>query len=193
MLHSICQQILKTPQWSQDMKTSVLPKEGQCQRMFKLLYSCAHFTCYQGNAQNPSSSALTVPEPRISRYKSGFEKARGTRDQIASIYCIIEKARWFQGKTSTSASLAMLKPLTVWITTNREILKEMGIPDHLTCLLRNLYMGQEAAVGTGNETDWFKIGKGVWQGCLRPPCLFNLHAEYITQIARLDEVQARIN
>ena len=76
----------------------------------------------------------------------------------------------------------MLKPLTVWITTNWKILKEMGIPDHLTCLLINLYAGQEATVKTGHgTTGWFQIGKGVHQGCILPPCLFNLYVEYIMQ------------
>ena len=85
------------------------------------------------------------------------------------------------------------KPLTVWITTNWKILKEMRIPDHLTCLLRNLYGGQEATVRTGHATtDWFKIGKGVHQGYVLPPCLFNLYSEYTMQNARMDESQARI-
>ena len=83
-------------------------------------------------------------------------------------------------KTSTSALLSMPKPLTVWITTNWKILKEMGIPDHLICLLRNLYADQEATIRTGHGTiDWFQIGKGVRQGCILSPCLFNLYAEYI--------------
>ena len=87
----------------------------------------------------------------------------------------------------------MPKPLTVWITTNWKILKEMGIPDLLTCLLRNLYAGQEATVRTEHgTTDWFQIGKGIHQGCILPPCLFDLHAEYIMQNARLDEAQAGI-
>ena len=91
----------------------------------------------------------------------------------------------------------MPKSLTVWITINWKILKEMGIPDHLTCLLRNLYAGQEATVRTGHgTTDWFQIGKGVRQqigkGCLLSPCLFNLHAEYIMRNAGLDEAQAGI-
>ena len=85
----------------------------------------------------------------------------------------------------------MSKPLTVWITINWKILKEMGIPDHLTCLLRNLYAGQEATVRTGHgTTDWFQIGKGVRQGCILSPCLFNLYTEYIMRNARLDEAQA---
>ena len=91
-----------------------------------------------------------------------------------------QKKQQSSRKTSTSALLIMLKPLTVWITTNWKILKEMGTPDHLTCLLRNLYAGQEAIVRTGHgTTDWFQIGKGVHQGYILSPCLFNLHAEYI--------------
>ena len=87
----------------------------------------------------------------------------------------------------------MPKPLTVWITINWKILEEMGIPDHLTCLLRNLYAGQEATVRTKHGTmDWFQIGKGVCQGCILSPCLFNLYAEYIIQNAGLDELQAGI-
>src|SRR5574339_253488 len=96
-------------------------------------------------------------------------------------------------KTSSSVLLTMPKPLTVWITTNWKILQEMGIPDHLTCILRNLYAGQEATVRTGHETtDWFHIGKGVHQGCILSPCLFNFCAEYITRNAGLEEAQARI-
>ena len=83
-------------------------------------------------------------------------------------------------KTSTSAFLTMPKPLTVWITINWKILKEMGIPDDPTCLLRNLYAGQEVIVRTGRgTTDWFQIGKGICQGCILSACLFNLYAEYI--------------
>ena len=94
-------------------------------------------------------------------------------------------------KTSISALLTMPKPLTVWITRNWKILKEMGIPDHLTCLLRNLYAGQEATVRTGHgTTDWCQIGKGVCQGCILSPYLFNLYAEYIMRNAGLEEAQA---
>ena len=86
----------------------------------------------------------------------------------------------------------MPKPLSAWIITSC-ILKEMGIPDHVTCSLRNLYAGQEATVRTGHgTTDWFKIGKGVYQGCTLSPCFFNLYAEYIMQNARLDEAEAGI-
>ena len=96
-------------------------------------------------------------------------------------------------KTSISALLTMPKPLSVWITINWKILKEMGIPDHLTCLLRNLYAGQEATVRTGHGTaDWFQIGKGVCQGCILSPCFFNFYAEYIMRNAGLEETQAGI-
>ena len=96
-------------------------------------------------------------------------------------------------KTSISALLTMPKPLTVWITINWKILNEMGIPDHLTCLLRNLYAGQEATVRTGHgTTNWFQIGKGICQGCILSPCLFNLYAEYIMRNAGLEEAQAGI-
>ena len=86
----------------------------------------------------------------------------------------------------------MPKPLAVWITTNWKILKEVGIPDHLTCLLRNLYAGQEATVRTGHGTDWFQIEKGVHQGCILSPCLFNLYADYIMRNAGLEGAQAGI-
>ena len=96
-------------------------------------------------------------------------------------------------KTSISALLTMPKPLTVWITINCGNFWEMGTPDNLTCLLRNLYAGQEATVRTGHRTtDWFQIGKGVHQGCMLSPCLFNLYAEYIMWNARLEETQAGI-
>ena len=100
----------------------------------------------------------------------------------------LQKKQENSQKTTNSALSTMPKPLTVWITTNWKILKQMGIPDDLTCLLRNLYAGQEATVRTGHgTTDWFQIGKGVCQGCILSPCLFNLYAEYIMQNVRLDE------
>ena len=124
--------------------------------------------------------------------QAGFRKGRGTRDQIANICWIIEKQESSR-KTSISALLTMPKPLTVWITINWKILKEMGIPNHLTCLLRNLYAGQEATVRTGHgTTDWFQIGKGLRQGCILSPCLFSLYAEYIMRNAGLEEAQAGI-
>ena len=95
-------------------------------------------------------------------------------------------------KTSISGLLTMPKPLIVWII-NWKILKEMGIPDHLTHLLRNLYADQEATVRTGHgTTDWFQIGKGICQGCILLPCLFNLYAEYIMRNTGLEEAQAGI-
>ena len=96
-------------------------------------------------------------------------------------------------KTSTSALVIMPKPLTVWITTNWKILKEMGIPDHLTCLLRNLYVGQETTVRIEcGTTNLFQIGRGLCQGCILLPCLFNLYGECIMWNAGLNEAQAGI-
>ena len=109
-----------------------------------------------------------------------LRKGRGTRDQIANIRWIIKKAREFQKNISFclinyAKAFDCVNHNKLWI-----ILREMGIPDHLTCLLRNLYASEEATVRTGHRrTDWFQIGKGVRQGCLLSPCLFNLHAEYI--------------
>ena len=96
-------------------------------------------------------------------------------------------------KTSTSVLLTMPKPLTMWITTNWKILKQMGIADHLTCLLKNVYAGQEARVKSGlGRADWFQIGKGVHQGCILSSCLFNLYVENIMRNAGLEEAQAGI-
>ena len=129
---------------------------------------------------------------------TGFRKGRGTRDHIANIHWInihwiIEKARKFQ-KTiyfcfiDHAEAFDCVDHDKLW-----KILKEIGIPDYLTCLLRNLYAGQETTVRTGHGTiDWFQIGKGVHQGCILSPCLFNLHAEYIMRNAGLDEAQAGI-
>ena len=124
----------------------------------------------------------------------GFRKGRRTRDQIANICWIIEKKQENSRRISTSASLTTLKPLTVCIHNNLwNILKDMGIPDHLTCLLKNLYAGQEATVRTGHgTTDWFLIQKGVSQGCILSPYLFNLYAECIMRNSGLDEAQAGI-
>ena len=120
--------------------------------------------------------------------QTGFRKVRGTRDQIANIHWIIEKAREFQ-KNIYFCFIDCPKAFN-YVEHNKlwKILKEMGIPDHLTCLLRNLYAGQEATVRTKHrKTDWFQIGKEVHQGCVLSTCLFNLHAEYIMQTAELDE------
>ena len=126
--------------------------------------------------------------------QTGFRKGRGTRDQIPNIHWIIGKAREFQEKNTYFCFIDYAKAFDcvdhskLW-----RILKEMGIPDHLTCLLRNVYTGQEATVRTGHgKPDWFQIGKGVHQHCIFTPCLFNLYAEYIMRNARLDETQAGI-
>ena len=109
--------------------------------------------------------------------QAGFKKGRETRDQIANICLIYEKAREFQ-KNIYFCLIGYAKAF-VWIITNWKILQEMGIPNHLTCVLRKLCAGQEATVRTRCGTmDWFKIGKGVHQGCILSPCLFNLYAEY---------------
>ena len=126
----------------------------------------------------------------------GFKKGRGTRDQIVNICWIIKKEE-SPRKISISALLTMTKTLTksYCVDHNKlwKILKKIGIPEDLTCLLRNLYTGQEATVRTGHrKTDWFQIGKGVRQGCILPPCLFNLYAEYIMRNAALEETQAGI-
>ena len=125
---------------------------------------------------------LKILQARLQQYvncelpdvQAGFRKSRGTRDQIANIRWIITKQE-SSGKTSISALLTTPKPSTVWIKINWKILKEMGIPDHLTCLLRILYAGQEETVRTEHGTTyWFQIGKGVCQGCILSPCLFNI-------------------
>ena len=124
--------------------------------------------------------------------QAGFRNGRGTRDQIANIRWIMEKAREFQ-ENIYFCFIDYTKSLIVWITRNWKILKEMRIPDHLTCLLRNLYAGQEATVRTGHgTTDWFQIGKGVRQDSILSPCLFNFYAEYIMRNAGLEEAQAGI-
>ena len=116
-------------------------------------------------------------------FKSDLEKAEEPEIKLPTSAVSLKKQESSR-KTSTSASLTTPKPLTVWITTNWKILQEMGTPDHLTCLLRNLYAGQEATVRTGHGTmDWFQIGKGVSQCCILSPCLFNFYAEYIKRNA----------
>ena len=125
--------------------------------------------------------------------QAGFRKGRGTRDQIANICWIIKKAREFQKNiyfcfTDYPKAFDCVDHNKPW-----KILKEMGISDHLSCLLRNLYAGQEATVRTGHgTTDWFQLGKEVHQGYLLSPFLFNLHAEYIMRNARLEEAQTGI-
>src|SRR5574342_162691 len=125
--------------------------------------------------------------------QAGFRKGRGTRDQIANICWIIERARELQENIyfcfiDYAKVFDCVDHNKLW-----KILKEMGIPEHLTCLLRNLYAGQKTTVKTGHGmTDWFQIRKGVRQGCILSPCLFNFYAEYIMRNAELEEAQAGI-
>ena len=144
---------------------------------------------------------LKILQDRLQQYvnrelpdvQADFRKARGTRDQISNIHWIIKKAREFQ-KNIYFCSIDYAKGFYC-VDYNKlwKILKEMGIPDHLTCILRNLYAGQEATFRTGHGiTDWFQIGKGVCQGCILSPCLFNFYAEYIMRNAGLEEAQAGI-
>ena len=144
---------------------------------------------------------LKILQARLQQYanhelpdvQAGFRKGRGTRDQIAYICWIIERAREFQKNIyfcfiDYAKAFDCVDHSKLW-----KVLQEMGIPDHLTCLLRNLYAGQEATVRTGHgTTDWFQIRKGVRQGCILKPCLFNLYAKYIMRKAGLEEAQARI-
>ena len=126
--------------------------------------------------------------------QAGFWRGRGTRDQIANIHWIIKKAREFL-KNIYFCFIDYAKAFDyVYHNLLWKILKEMGIPDHLTCLLRNLYAGQEATVRTGHgTTDWFQIGKGVHRVCILSPCLFNFYAEYIMRNAGLEETVTELN
>ena len=146
-----------------------------------------------------SKVMLKILQARFQQYmnrelpdvQARFRKGRGTRDQIANIHWIITKEREFQKNIyfffiDYTKAFDCVDHNKLW-----KILEEMGIPDHLACLLRNLYAGQEATVRTGHRTiDCFQIGKGVHQGCILSPCLFNFYAEYIMQNAWLDEAQA---
>ena len=146
---------------------------------------------------SPASKVmLKILQARLQQYvnhelpdvRAGFRKGRGTRDQIANICWIMEKAREFQKSIyfcfiDCAKAFDCVDHNKLWKT-----LKEMGIPDHLSCLLRNLYAGQEATVRTGHgTTDWFQIGKGVHQGCMFSPCLLNLYGEYIMRNTELEE------
>ena len=144
---------------------------------------------------------LKILQDRLQQYmncelpvvQAGFRKGLGTRDQITNIYWIIEKARDFQKNIyfcfiDYAKAFDFVDHHKLW-----KILKEMGIPDHLICLLRNLHTGLEETVRTGHGTkDWFQIGKGVRQGCILSPCLFNFYAEYIMRNTGLEEAQAAI-
>ena len=171
VLHSICQQIWKTQQWPQDWNRSVfiaIPKKGNARE-------CSNY-CTIALMSHASKGMLKIFQARLQQYvncelpdvQAGFRKGRGTRDQIANIRWIIIKAREFQKNIcfiDYAKVFGCVDHNKLW-----KILQEMGIPDHLTCLLRNLYAGQEATVRTGHRTtDWFQIGKGVRQGCILSP------------------------
>ena len=144
---------------------------------------------------------LKILQARLQQYvnhelpdvQAGFRIGRGTRDQIANIHWITEKAREFQENIyfcfiDYAKAFDCVHHNKLW-----KILKEMGMPDHLTCLLRNRYAGQEATVRTGHGTaDWFQIGKGICQDCILSPCLFNLYTEYNMRNAGLEKAQAGI-
>ena len=141
---------------------------------------------------------LKILKARLQQYvnrelpdvQASFRRGRGTRDQIANICWIMEKAREFQKNIyfcfiDYAKDFDCVDHKKLW-----KVLQEMGIPDHLTCLLRNLYAGEEATVRTGHgTTDWFQMGKGVRQGCILSPCLFNLYAQYIMRNAGVEEAQ----
>ena len=166
VLHSICQQIRKTQQWSQDWKRSIfipIPKKGNAK-------ACSNYHTI-ALFSHTGKILLKILQARLQQsvncelpdVQAGFRKGKGTRDQIANH----QKARVFQ-KNSYFCFIDYAKAFDC-VDHNKlwKILKEMGIPDHLTCLLRNLYIGQEATVRTGHgTTDWFQIGKGVCQGCI---------------------------
>ena len=185
VLHSICQQIYKTQQVPQDWKRSIfipISKNDNAKE-------CSTY-CTIAFISHASKVMLKILQARLQQYvncelpnvQAGFRKGRG--NQISNIGWIIEKAREFQ----RNIYFCFIDNAKLW-----KILKEMGVPDHLTCLLRNLYAGQEATVRTGHGTaDWFQIGKGVYQGCILSHCLFNFYAEYIMRNAGLEEAQAGI-
>ena len=182
-MHSICKEIWKTQQWPQDWKRLIfilIPKKGNNKE------------CSNYHAIAPTSHAtklmLKILQHRLQQYvtheipdvQAGFRKDRGTRGQIANTLWIIRKAKEFQ-KNIYCCFIDYAKPFDC-VDHNKlwKILKEMGIPDHQTCLLRNLHADQEATVRTGHgTTDWFQIGKGICQGCILSPYLFNLYAVYI--------------
>ena len=196
VLHSICQQIWKIQQWPQDWKRSVfipIPKKGNAKE-------CSHY-CPVALISHARKVRLKILQAGLHQYmnhelpdvQADFRKGRGTRDQITKLQWIIKKARKFQKNIyfwfiDYAKDFECVDHNKLW-----KILKEMGISDHLTCLLRNLYTSQEATVRTGHgTTDWFQIGRGVHQGSILSPCLFNLYAEYIMRNTGLDKVQAGI-
>ena len=175
VLHSVCQQIWKTQQWPQNWKRSVfipIPKKSNATE-------CSNYRTI-ALISHASKVMLKILQARLQQYvnrelpdvQAGFRKGRGTENKLSTSFGSSKKQESSR-KTSTSALLTMRNPLTVWITTNCGKFVKMGIPDHLSCLLRNLHAGQEATVKTGHgTTDWFQIGK-VHQGCIVSPWLIN--------------------
>jgi len=167
VLHSICQQIWKTQQWPTDRKRSVfipIPKKGNAKEI-----SNYHTIALISHA---SKEMLKILQARLQQYVNHeFPDVQAEEPEIKLLTSAgSSKKQESSRKTSISTLLTTPKPLTVWITINWKILKETGIRDHLICLLRNLYAGQEATVKTGlGTTDWFEIGKGVRQGCILSP------------------------
>ena len=182
VLHSICQQMWKTQEWPQDWKRSVfipIPKKDNAK-------GCSNY-CTIALISDTSKVMLKILQARLQQYtnhelpdvQAGFQKGRGTRDQIGNICQIIEKARVPEKYLFLLYRLCQAFDC-VYHNKPWEILQGMGVPDHLTCLLRNMYAGKEATVRTGHGiTDWFQIGKGDCQGCILSLCLFSLYAKYI--------------
>ena len=186
----------KTQQWPQDWKRSVIipiPKKGSAKE-------CSNYHPI-ALISHSSKVMLKILQVWLQQYmncelpdvQAGFRKGRGTRDQIAKICWIMEKAREFQ-KNIYFCFIDYAKAFDcVDHNKLRKMLQEMRIPDHLTCLLRDLYAGQEATLRTGHgTTDWFQIWKGVHQGCILSSCLFNFYEEYIMGNTGLYETQAGI-
>ena len=191
MLYSICQQIWKTQQWPQDWKRSAFipaPNKGNAKE-------CSD-NCTIALISHASKLMLKILQARLQQYvnfpmfKLDLEKAEGPEIKLPTSIASSKK-QGSSRKTSISALLTMPKPLTVCIRKKLwKILKGMRIPFHLTFLLRNLYAGQEATFRTGHgTTDWFQIGKGVCQGYILSPCLFNFYTDLIMRNAELDETQ----
>ena len=191
VLDSVCQQVWKPKQWPQDWKSSVfipIPKKGNAKDHSNY--------CTIALVSHTSKVMLKILQASLQQFvnhelpdvQDGFRKDRGTRDQISNIHWIIKKAREFQ-KIIYFCFFDYVKSFdSVYQSKLLKILKEMEIPDHLTCLLRNLYAGQEATVRTRyGTTDWFQIGERVRQGCILSPYLFNLYAVYIMRNTGLDE------
>ena len=161
--------------------------------MFKLPHNYTHSQVSKVMLKILQARLQLFVNQELPDVQAGFRKGRGTRDQISNIHWVKEKAREFQKNIyfcfiDYTKAFDCVDHNKLW-----KILKQMGIPYHLTCLLRNLYAGQEETARNGHGTmDWLQIGKGVHQGCILSPCLFNLYAEYIMQNAGLYEIEAGI-